>query len=374
MTEDRYFDNAATTFPYQEALNTYIETATTFPANPSATYKEGREAKTELERNRALMAKELCIDPSSLFFTSGATESIAIVLSSFLQTKVPGKIILSAIEHEAVLSWSSALKDKGWTIEYLKAKKGFVDPEELREKLDQTVRLVAIQMVNNVVGSIQPIKECVSIVREKEKEYGRPIFFFSDSVQALGKIDFSLTDLDVDGASFSSHKIKGVRGIGALYLKKPVQVLAKGGGQEKGVRGGTENLPSIASFTKALELYDKEDKDNVRAINTALRSYFKENGIKILSPDENYSPYVLSISTPLPSEVLTRMLSDDGYCISAGSACSNNAKGKTENVIKAMGFNDKIATGTVRLSFSPKSKLDETMNMARLINKHVKEF
>ncbi len=374
MTEDRYFDNAATTFPYQEALDTYIETATSFPANPSATYKEGREAKTELERNRALVAKELKVNSSSLFFTSGATESIAIVLSSFLQTKVPGKIIMSSIEHEAVLSWASALKDKGWTIQYLKAKKGFVDPEELKEMLDPTVRLVAIQMVNNVVGSIQPIAECVHVVRDKEKEFGRPIFFFSDSVQALGKIDFSLTQLDVDGASFSSHKIKGVRGIGALYLKKPVQVLAKGGGQEKGVRGGTENLASIASFAKALELYNAEDRSNVIAINTALREFFNEKGIKILSPDKDYSPYVLSISTPLPSEVLTRMLSDEGYCISAGSACSNNAKGKAENVIKAMGFNDKIATGTVRLSFSPKSKLDEAMQMAQLIYKHVKEF
>ncbi len=374
MTEDKYFDNAATTFPYYEALYTYLEAAILFPANPSATYKEGREAKTELEMNRALVASCLNISPANLFFTSGATESIAIVMSSFLQAKVPGKIILSPIEHEAVLSWCGILKEKGWTISYLKAKNGFVSPDELKDMLDSTVRLVAIQLVNNVVGAVQPIKECVNIVREKEKQFGRSIFFFSDAVQALGKIDFSLTDLDVDGASFSSHKIKGPRGIGALYLKKPLQVLAKGGGQEKGIRGGTENLAAVAGFREALELYIKEDRSKIEEINKALREFFNDKNIKVLSPEKNSSPYVLSISTPLPAEVLTRMLSDEGYCISAGSACSNNAKGKAENVIKAMGFNDKIATGTVRISFSPASKKEDAMNMAELIYKHIKDF
>jgi Cysteine sulfinate desulfinase/cysteine desulfurase and related enzymes len=272
-----------------------------------------------------------------------------------------------------VLSWASPLKAQGWTIEYLKAKGGFVDIEDFEARLDKSVRLVAVQNVNNVTGAIEPVKELVAITRRKEKEFGRPVFFFSDSVQALGKVPFDLRALDVDGASFSAHKIKGPRGIGALYLKKPINVLSKAGGQENGMRGGTENLPAIAGFVKALELYLKEDREKTVKLNSVLRTYFKEKGIAVLSP-VNASPYVLSIATPLPSEVMTRMLSDEGYCISAGSACSNNAAGKAESVIRAMGFDSKTAGGTLRLSFSPKSSKDEAMALANLIYLKAKDF
>lgn len=374
MIETKYFDNAATTFCYPEVLKEVMDNAIAYPANPSATHREGREAKAKLEECRASFASSLNVEPATIYFTSGATESIQIVLASLLLAKVPGKVIMSAIEHEAVLSWSSILKEKGWKIITLKAKNGFVDPEELKANIDSEVRLIAVQLVNNVIGSIQPIESLVSVTREKEREYNRPIFFFCDSVQGLGKISFSLTDLDVDGASFSAHKIKGPRGIGALYLKKPLQVIAKAGGQERGVRGGTENLPSIAGFTKALSLYLAEDKTNIININTQLRAFFKEKNIKVLSPEKNCSPYILSLSTKLPSEVLTRMLSDEGYCVSAGSACSNNAKGKAENVIKAMGFSDSIAQGTIRLSFSVKTSEEEALKLALLIYLKTKDF
>ena len=229
-------------------------------------------------------------------------------------------------------------------------------------------------MVNNVTGSIQDIGSMVKIVRKKESEFGRKIFFFSDCVQALGKLPFSLRELDVDGASFSSHKIAGPRGIGALYLKRgDIQSLARAGGQEKGVRGGTENLPAIASFTRAL-LDCPETSSDVEMIYEHTRRKFEENGIKVLSPDHDRSPYVLSITTELPSEVLTRMLIDEGWCVSSGSACSNNAKGKGEGVLQAMGFSARDSKGAIRISFFHYSRLDRALELADAIIRKVREF
>ena len=373
MHDNRYFDNAATTEISEEALRTYVSVSTECFANPSSKHKDGLKAKKRLEDARAHFASMLHAKSENLFFTSGASESIATVLSSLLWAKRPGRVIFSAIEHEAVLSYTPILKEKGFDVVTVKAKGGFVKPEELEALLTPDTKLVAIQYVNNVVGTINDIKALVGVVRKKEKETGRKIFFFSDSVQALGKLDIDLTALDVDGASFSAHKISGPRGVGLLYLKRPeLQVLAKAGGQERGVRGGTENLPAIAAFETALATYEK--RDDILALNARLREIFAGCGIKVLSPDHDITGYVITITTPLPSEVLTRMLSDEGYSVSSGSACSNNAKGKSENVIIALGYSMNDAKGTVRISFSPESDEKEALTLAELICTKVKEF
>ena len=373
MHDNRYFDNAATTEISEEALRTYVSVSTECFANPSSKHKDGLKAKKRLEDARAHFASMLHAKSENIFFTSGASESIAAVLSSLLWAKRPGRVIFSAIEHEAVLSYTPILKEKGFDVVTVKAKGGFVKPEELEALLTPDTKLVAIQYVNNVVGTINDIKALVGVVRKKEKETGRKIFFFSDSVQALGKLDIDLTALDVDGASFSAHKISGPRGVGLLYLKRPeLQVLAKAGGQERGVRGGTENLPAIAAFETALATYEK--RDDILALNARLREIFRGCGIKVLSPDHDITGYVITITTPLPSEVLTRMLSDEGYSVSSGSACSNNAKGKSENVIIALGYSMNDAKGTVRISFSPESDEKEALTLAELICTKVKEF
>ena len=373
MHDNRYFDNAATTEISEEALRTYVSVSTECFANPSSKHKDGLKAKKRLEDARVHFASMLHAKSENTFFTSGASESIAAVLSSLLWAKRPGRVIFSAIEHEAVLSYTPILKEKGFDVVTVKAKGGFVKPEELEALLTPDTKLVAIQYVNNVVGTINDIKALVGVVRKKEKETGRKIFFFSDSVQALGKLDIDLTALDVDGASFSAHKISGPRGVGLLYLKRPeLQVLAKAGGQERGVRGGTENLPAIAAFETALATYEK--RDDILALNARLREIFRGCGIKVLSPDHDITGYVITITTPLPSEVLTRMLSDEGYSVSSGSACSNNAKGKSENVIIALGYSMNDAKGTVRISFSPESDEKEALTLAELICTKVKEF
>ena len=360
---DLYFDNAATTRISRRALDAYNETSLGFWANPSSVHAPGLDAKKKLENERTAIAASMKVAPASLFFTSGATESIAATISSLLFT-TPGKIIISKIEHEAVASWLPLLRQYGWKTAELKARKGSVDPEELKEELTPDTKFVGIMAVNNVTGAIEPLQELVSVVREFERTSSkRRIFFFSDSVQALGKIDYSIKELDIDGASFSGHKINGPRGIGMLYLKNPASFrpLSQAGGQEKGKRGGTENLPAISALRIAVEEWmdgQKEKNHRAAVMKERIVSGLQELGYEILSP-ENSSPYIISFASKLPSEVFTRMLSDKGVYVSSGSACSNNAK-KGENIIDAMGFGSKRAMGSIRISLSDDNTEEET--------------
>ena len=229
-----YFDNAATTRISENALKEYIRTSEDFFANPSSVHKPGLNAHKKLDEEREKIASLLKVKSSSIVFTSGATESIASVISSLLFT-TPGKIIISAIEHEAVSSWLPLLKQYDWECKELKARNGIISRDDLIAELTPDTKFIGIMAVNNVTGAIEPIKELVQCVRDYEKTINRKIFFFADSVQALGKIEYDLTSLDIDGASFSAHKINGPRGIGMLYLKNPssFRPLSTGGGQER---------------------------------------------------------------------------------------------------------------------------------------------
>lgn len=348
-----YFDNAATTPLSPRAAKAYIDTSYSFFGNPSSIHRLGRKAKDELERRRGHIASLLGVDEKNLIFTSGATESISLFFSSLLWME-KGTIVVSRIEHEAVFSWMPYLKKMGWNIVKIRAKGGFVTPEELYSSLTPDTRVVAVMAVNNVTGAIEDTKALVECVRRYEKENGRKILFFSDSVQALGKTGLDLKGSDVDGASFSAHKINGPRGVGLLYAKNPemIRPIASAGGQEGGHRGGTENLPGVAAFDEALSEWIEnrdEDEKRVKEYNLRLRESLSNLGLEILSP-ENASPYILSIVSPLPSEVFTRMLMDKGFCVSSGSACSNNAKGKSEGILEAMGIRNEKAKRAIRIS------------------------
>ena len=348
-----YFDNAATTPLSPSAARAYCESASLFPGNPSSLHRLGQKAKAELERIREHIATMLGVEARNLIFTSGATESISLFFSSLLWME-KGTIVVSRIEHEAVGSWMPYLKKAGWNIVKLRARGGFVSPEELYASLTPDTKVVAIMAVNNVVGSIQDTEALVECVRRYERENGRKILYFSDSVQALGKTGLDLKGSDVDGASFSAHKINGPRGVGMLYAKNPemIRPIAAAGGQEKGHRGGTENLAGIAAFDAALTEWmenRKSDEERITIYNRTIRESLEKLGIPILSP-ENSTPYILSVEAPLPSEVFTRMLMDKGICISSGSACSNNAKGKSEGILEAMGIQNKRAKKAIRIS------------------------
>ena len=235
-----YFDNAATTPVSPGALEEYGRVSREVTGNPSSNHRMGTKAKALLEEKRESIASMLGVEAKNIIFTSGATESIALFFQSLLWMG-KGTVIMSRIEHEAVTSWDTFLRANGWSVVTIKAKGGFVSPEELKSALTPDTKAVFIMSVNNVTGAVEPVEELVRTVREYEKENGKRILFFSDSVQALGKTGLDLKGWDIDGASFSAHKINGPRGIGMLYAKNPdiIRPLAPAGGQERGKRGGT---------------------------------------------------------------------------------------------------------------------------------------
>jgi cysteine desulfurase len=359
-----YLDNASTTKINESVLKAYNHTATSYFGNPSANYTLAYNAKNKLEKTRSDIAEILEVNTPNIYFTSGGSESNAIILSSLLWNNSPGEIIMSKIEHASSLEFIKILKEKGWIIKTLNAPDGFIDPKDLENNMSERTRMVCIMLVNNVIGSIQNIKELVKVVRNKENIYKRKIHFHTDAVQALTKIPFDLNKLDVDSAAFSSHKFHGPRGIGILYNKQgQLQPLSKAGGQENSLRGGTENLPAIVAMATAL-------KEQVTTISKKplsydkiieLNNYLRENlHPPLLSPKTNCSPFILSFTVaPFPAEVFTRMLSDKGIYVSSGSACSNNAKAKGESILKAMKFDNEKAKGSIRLSLCDKTSMDE---------------
>lgn len=377
MTEIHYFDNAATTPMNEQAIQTYASVARTYFGNPSALHQEGIKAKELLEELRETSARLLDVPSNSIFFTSGGTESNAIVLNHLLWKPQKAEIILTNIEHPSIKEYGTFFRQLGWKVIYLDAPKGFVSPIDLAKALTDKTRLVCCLLVNNVTGSIQDIQSLVSVVREKEASTGRKIHFHTDAVQALGKITFSLTSLGVDSASFSAHKIHGPRGVGILYTTNTgVTALNRAGEQEKGLRGGTENLSGIAAMVSAMEdVFTKQDTNlvKVNTINALLRD--KLSFLPILSPPKLCSPYILTVSVkPWPSEVFTRLLYAKGFCVSSGSACSNNSKQKSQGVLIAMQVHPQDVKCSLRLSFSGDTTIEEAELLSQAIETTYREL
>lgn len=361
-----YFDNAATTQISDNALRAYVEASKTVWGNPSSLHQEGRKAHARLEEDRTEIARLLGVSSSTLTFTSCATESDGIILESLLWAVNPGHVIIPAFEHSALTGYVRLLRQKGWKVDEVDAPNGYLDPDEIGALVNEKTRLVCCMLVNNVLGTIQPVKEIVRKIREKETQYGRAIHVHTDATQALGKIPFSLTELDVDSAAFSAHKIHGPKGVGLLYNRdRSITALSRGGEQEKALRPGTENLPGIEAMTVAVRDCVEQLPQHTRmlkALNDLVRQRLSAcPHITILTPVQASSPAILNITNDrLPSEVLTRMLYDKGYCVSSGSACSNNAKGHNGAVLRAAHASSDSARGSIRISFGSTTTKEET--------------
>lgn len=360
-----YFDNSATTKIYPEALTTYNKVATDIWGNPSSLHKLGDRASQLLMSSRKQIAGLLGTEVNEIFFTSGGTESNnTAIKGTAIQKREFGKhIITSSVEHASVANAFTALERLGYRVTRLPVdKEGRVNPQDLKNALDKDTTLVSIMGVNNEIGTIQPI-EAISEILDNYPN----ITFHVDNVQAFGKnIWDRVFTPRVDLSSLSAHKYHAPRGIGILYKKtgKMLTPLHDGGGQEKGLRSGTENLPAIAAMAKSMRLLLEHEPENAareQAIKEKIYHYLKTlPGIEIFSGiDEGFAPHVLCFAlTGIRGETLVHTLESHDIFTSTTSACASKTADEASTLV-AMHVDDKIATSAIRLSFDASNTMEE---------------
>ena len=371
----RYFDWAATTPMCEEALDAYRLAAIEHPGNPSSLHKAGIDAAQFLTIQRETTARILGVEPKHITYTSGATESNSIAILSQLWKRKPGRVIFSSIEHDSVMQHQHILEQKGFDVIILPAKGGYMATQELAAALTTDTQMVCVLLVSNLLGTIQPVQQIVSTIREFSTRTGKDIHMHCDAVQALGKIPLDMATLGVDSMAFSGHKFQGPRGVGILYQKgNTLTSLSRGGGQEQGLRPGTENIPGIAALNAALTKSAASISENLRLAQQLRETFIaeieREGCIQALSPhgtpDKPVSPYIIALTVPsVPSEIFSRVMYDRGFCISSGSACSNNAKQKNDTTLISIGYSQKQSAGAIRISFGTDTTEDEIVLLAR---------
>ncbi len=360
-----YLDNSSTTRQYDEVTDKMTEVMRNMYGNPSSLHNMGVEAEKKVKTARKSLALAIGCGEEEVYFTSCGTESDNTVLMGAAMTRkrTGKKIIVSAVEHPAILEPARRLESMGFDVEYIGVDRNcHLNLEQLKSAITEDTILVSVMGVNNEAGTIMPIKEIARIKNEYNKSHGTQIWFHSDAVQALGKIPVNVKKdwQGVDFVSASGHKIHGPKGIGILYSRKGINIepFMLGGGQERHMRSGTENTPAIVGFGVACEIAMSKYDERIAAMS-ASRRYLLE-GIKseikdviINSPeDETCCPSVLNVSfLGTRGEVILHTLEQDGIFVSTGSACSSNKKGQS-HVLKAMGLKDKEIEGAVRFSFS----------------------
>lgn len=370
-----YFDNSATTKPYPEALETYMQVASKIVGNPSSLHRLGDQATRILDASRQQIADLIGKKSDEIFFTSGGTEGDNWVIKgvAFEKAQFGKHIIVSAIEHPAVKESALWLKNQGFEIDFAPVdEKGFVDVEALADLIRPDTTLVSIMAVNNEIGSIQPIEAISKLLADKPT-----ISFHVDAVQALAKIPTEnyLTDR-VDFATFSSHKFHGVRGVGFVYIKsgKRIMPLLTGGSQEGDYRSTTENVAGIAATAKALRLsmeklavFTSKTGQMKAVIRQALLDY---PDIFVFSDEEDFAPHILTFGIKcVRGEVIVHAFEDYDIFISTTSACSSKA-GKPAGTLIAMGVDKEKAQSAVRLSLdleNDMSQIEQFLTKLKLI-------
>lgn len=370
-----YFDNSATTKPYPEALETYMQVASKILGNPSSLHRLGDQATRILDASRQQIADLIGKKSDEIFFTSGGTEGDNWVIKgvAFEKAQFGKHIIVSAIEHPAVKESALWLKSQGFEVDFAPVdKKGLVDVEALAGLIRPDTILVSIMAVNNEIGSIQPIEAISEFLADKPT-----ISFHVDAVQALAKIPTEkyLTER-VDCATFSSHKFHGVRGVGFVYIKsgKKITPLLTGGGQERDYRSTTENVAGIAATAKALRLsmeklyiFRSKTGQMKAVIHQALLNY---PDIFVFSDEEDFAPHILTFGIKgVRGEVIVHAFEDYDIFISTTSACSSKA-GKPAGTLIAMGVDKDKAKSAVRLSLdleNDMSQVEQFLTKLKLI-------
>lgn len=383
-----YLDWASTSPPDSKFLSEATALAAEYYGNPSSNHALGQAANAKLEEARqrlagALGAKLAAFSRSGpakgerLVFTSGGSEADAIVLLSFLRRKESLRdkaihIVTTQVEHAAIYEEARIFGSLGIEATFVNpGPDGLVRPDAIAQAMRKETALVAVMAVNNETGAIMPLADIRKAIDAASAALGRssPPLFHSDAVQALGKIPFRPRELGLSSAAFSSHKLRGPRGIGGLWLNAEIAPLALGGGQEGGVRSGTENLQGIWAFSRAAE--EAQAALGVHAAHARELEARLLNGLASIASalplpigrqagDPRYSPFVLSAAFPgLSGEVLARALSDDGIAVSTGSACSSNGVQRGRRVLEAMGLTPDLAFSAIRISTGYTTQMDD---------------
>lgn len=376
MEKEHYFDWAATSPADEDILKEALQESLECWGNPSSTHEVGKKARQLFEEARGRAATALGVKPETIYFTSGGTESDQIPLLSVLAKPMKGTVLVSSIEHPAIREQSEALKNCGWKVIQIPADNdGIIQPQTVADLITGDTVLVCIMAVNNETGVIQPIYEIADAITKASEGKRRPKFHV-DCVQAAGKINLNLSYKGIDSAALSSHKICGPRGIGLLYLKDTLEPFLRGGGQEKGIRSGTENVFGAIAFSKCLErYYNKAKASDAERTNNFIKKLAALPGCTIVPPSrlekpDLFSPYVVQAAfNNIPGNVMLRALDSKGFSISTGSACS--AKKNKRPVLEAMHVDPKLRENSVRFSFGPHTTdkaLNELLAAVTVIN------
>lgn len=370
-----YMDNAATTKVTDSVLNAMLPYLRENYGNASAIYSLGQKSRAAIENSRIKIAEILKTKPSEIYFTSSGSESDNWVIKESLNPRKKNHIISSKIEHPAILNSLKAVERLGSNYSLISVdQEGFINLDELSEKIKDNTNLISVMFANNEIGTIEPIKEISKIAREKN------ILMHTDAVQAMGNVKFNLKDLDLDMLSISGHKLGAPKGIGILYIKEGTEIFPfiDGGEQERGMRASTENVASIVGLARAIEdAYDNLDK-NI-SYTRDLRDYTIEkllniDGIILNGPREKRLPGNINITLKdTKPQTMVQYLDMYDICASSGSACAAGSINPS-HVLRAIGRSEEDSLSMLRLSLNHNNTKDECDYVVEKINEGMKKF
>lgn len=377
MKKNIYLDHAATTPIHPLVLKEMLPFLKNNYGNASSPHLKGRLAKEALEKSREKISSLLGTEAVDIIFTSGATEAnnLAVLGVSWANRGKGNHIITSGLEHPSVIRAVKFLQKNGFKVTIIKVDKyGLVDPTDFKKAINKKTILISCMMVNNEIGSIQPVKEIAEIA----KKYN--VYFHSDAVQALGKLNIDVQELGADLLSFSAHKIYGPKGNGALYIRKGVKITPQfyGGHQERNIRAGTENIAGIVGLSQAAE-WSFKNKEKIKKHLGDLEKVFMEiiknkiNKFYLNGHPHQRIPGILNISfLGNDAENLLNKLNQRGICASTAAACSAGAK-EPSVVLRAMGLRDDRVRSSLRFSFGYDNTREEIAFAAETMAKLVKK-
>lgn len=375
-----YLDNSATTRPYPEVVQKVADVMKNTYGNPSSLHRMGIAAEKEVKAAKERIAATLRVNPGEIFFTSGGTEANNLAILGTAMANRGKHIISTPLEHPATMNTLNYLGEHGYRIDFIPVdNRGVLRLAEFEDMLSDDTVLVTAMIVNNEIGTLEPIEKLAKIIKQR----GFGTYLHVDAVQGYCKVPFTAASLGADMITLSSHKIHGPKGMGALYIKKGTKIAPTvyGGGQQNGIRPGTENVPGIAGFGLAAEICHRQMPSSLprmAALRERLMLGIEErvNNIIVNTP-EIAAPHILNISfSGVKSEVLLHSLEAENIYVSSGSACSSHKK-EPSYVLTSIGLNRKMIDGSIRFSlseFTTEQEIDEVVETVARVVKQLRKL